>query len=222
MPDFIPKKDSDFNIFQSNLLAIVQTNIVAWGIPQADFAAVTTTQTAWQTSFARASNKQNRTSADVQAKDDNRHVHEKAIRNFIAQWLTHNPKVPDSERERMGLTVRDKKRTATTAQGMSLPVATVDFSVALQHTINFADINANGSKAKPAGIHGCEIWHKIGDPAPTDIAEFTYLATDTATPYVATYTSAAAGKTVYYRLRWVNTTGTAGPWNSVVSAMVAG
>ncbi len=222
MPDFIPTKDADFNIFQSNLLAIVQPNITIWGILPADFTALIALQTLWAAAFAKASNKQNRTAADVQAKDDARHNYEKILRTFVAQWLARNTKVPDAERERMGLTVRDNKRTAATSQTMGVPVAVIDFSVRLQHSISFADA-ASSSKAKPAGVHGCEIWHKIGDPAPKDASELAYLATDTRTPYVATFlTGAEVGKTIHYWLRWVSNTGKPGPWSSAVSAMLVG
>ncbi len=217
----VPRTDADFNLFQANLLAILQPNIAIWGILPADFTTLTTSQSPWTTAFAKASNKQNRTSADVQAKDDARHAYEKTLRNFVAQWLARNPKVPDSERERMGLTVRDTKRTLAAAIALGHPTASVNFSVRLQHTIHFTDANSS-NKAKPEGVHGCEIWCKIGDPMPKDATELTYLATDTRTPYIATFTGAEAGKTVHYWLRWVNNNGKPGPWSSLVSAMVVG
>jgi hypothetical protein len=43
------------------------------------------------------------------------------------------------------------------------------------------------SRAKPEGVMDCEIWVKVGDPAPTDPDQLQFLGTDTRTPYVATY-----------------------------------
>ena len=219
--DFIPRPDADFNLFQGNLLTIVGPNMASWGILKDDYTALTSLQTLWTNAFAKASNKLNRTSADVQAKDDARAAFEKALRTFIAQWLTHNTKVPDSERERMGLTVKDHKHTLT-ALPASSPVGTIDFSVRLQHTIEFTDDASPRSKAKPAGVQGCEIWMKLGGEAPRDATELAYLATDTRTPYVAHFTGADAGKTAWYWLRWINTTGQPGSWGSPMSAMVVG
>lgn len=216
MADYIPHPDADFNLWQSSLVTIVQTNVAVWGILAADVTALVTQQTAWTAAFNKASNKQNRTSADVQAKDDARVIYEKALRKFVAQWLANNSKVPDSERERMGITVKAGTHTAAPMPSSS-PVATIDFSVRLQHTINFTDEHTPRSKAKPDGVHGCEIWIK-----PDGAADFTYLATDTSTPYVATFDLAQAGKTAHYRLRWVNTRGQQGPWSSIVSATVVG
>jgi hypothetical protein len=45
-------------------------------------------------------------------------------------------------------------------------------------------------------------------------------ALDTATPYVVEYTSADAGKTASYMLRWVNTRDEKGPWSQTVSATI--
>ena len=115
MSDYIPSKDANFNIFQGNLIVIVQANATAWGILAADVTALVAAQLLWTTAFAKASNKLNRTSADVQAKDDARKVFEKALRNFIRQWIANNAKVPDSERERMGVTVKIITRTGCRA-----------------------------------------------------------------------------------------------------------
>ena len=121
----------------------------------------------------------------------------------------------------MGLTVKSGTRTAVPTPTTS-PVGSVDFSVRLQHTINFSDEASPRSKAKPTGVHGCEIYMKIDGEAPKDASELSYVATDTATPYVVKFDGAKAGKIVYYWLRWVNTRGEAGPWSIAVSAMVVG
>jgi hypothetical protein len=217
--NFIPNSDADFNLWQAALITIVQASATTWGILPADVTALVAQQALWTTAFAKAANKQNRTAADVQAKDDARDAYENTLRKFIAQWLSNNTRVPNSERQRMGITVKTGTRTAAPVPGSS-PVATIDFSTRLQHTIHFADEATPRSKAKPDGVHGCEVWAKVGAEAPKDASEFAYLATDTATPYVATFDGADAGKTVWYMLRWVNTRGERGPWSSTFSAMV--
>jgi hypothetical protein len=102
------------------------------------------------------------------------------------------------------------------------PIVSVDTSQRLRHTINFTDETTPNSRAKPAGAMGCEIWVKVGDPAPTDPAQLRFLATDTRTPYVAQYNGEDAGKVAHYMLRWVNTKGEQGPWSQTVSATITG
>jgi hypothetical protein len=219
--DFIPRSDPDFNLWQASLMTIVEPNITAWGITSDDFTALSEQQAIWTNAFAKASNKQNRTSADVQAKDDSRHEYEKDMRIFVAQWLSNNLKVSNADRERMGLTVKSNTRTPAPVPD-TRPVGTVDFSVRLQHTINFSDELSPRSKAKPDGVHGCEIWMKIDGEPPKDSSELVYQATNTSSPYTLIFEGANAGKVAFYWLRWINTRGERGPWGSTISAMVAG
>ena len=217
--NFIPRSDAEFNLWQTSLISQVQASATTWGILAADITAIVAIQTNWTSAFAKANNKQNRTPADVQAKDDVRDVFEKALRKFIAQWLANNTKVPNSERQRMGLTVKSDARTAAPAP-TTCPVATIDFSSRMQHTIHFSDEATPRSRAKPAGVHGCEVWMKVGGDMPKDAAEFAYLTTDTATPFVNSFNSNDIGKTAWYMLRWVNTRGERGPWSNTFSALV--
>ena len=106
MANNIPQNDAEFNLWQLSFTQIVEPNLTQWSIPADDFTALKASQTDWNTAFAKASNKQNRTRADVQAKVDAREQFISKIRQFVAQWLTNNPKVPNSDRERMGLNVK--------------------------------------------------------------------------------------------------------------------
>lgn len=221
MIDYVPKSDAEFNNWQNNLVEIVSENAEAWNIASTDLENLKTKQNVSVATFAKANNKQNRTQADVLAKNEARQDYEKNLRSFVAQWLASNNKVTDVDRTRMGLTVKSGTRTATPIPTTS-PVGSIDFSVRLQHTVHFFDEASPRSKAKPTGVHGCEIYIKVDGEAPKDASELTYVATDTATPYVVKFDGNKAGKTAYYWLRWVNTRGETGPWSIAVSAMVAG
>lgn len=219
MADYIPQADAEFNLWQASLVTSVQAGATAWGILAADVTTLVALQTPWTTSFAKASNKHTRSTADVQSKDDARTTYEKGIRSFVAQWLASNAKVSNADRERMGLTVKTGTRTAAPVP-TSVPQCSVDFSVRLQHSIRIAD--ESGSKAKPAGVHGCELWCKIDGEAPKSPSELSYLGTATSASFVAKHDAQHAGKTIYYMLRWVNTRSEQGPWSSTYSAILVG
>jgi hypothetical protein len=221
MADYIPKNDADFNVWQGNLVEIIDPNLTAWGISADDLATVKADQATWQAAYAKASNKQNRTAADVLTKDEAGGNYKKTIRTFVAQWLASNTKVTDADRTRMGLNVKSGTRTATAVPTTS-PIGTVDFSVRMQHTIHFSDESSARSKAKPEGVHGCEIYMKVDGEAPKDPSELSYVGTDTSSPYVQKFDGSKTGKMVYYWLRWVNTRGECGPWSTSLSAMVMG
>jgi len=218
--DFIPSSDTEFNVWQGNLITLIDPNVTIWGITAADVTALKAKQTAWTAAFDKASNKQNRSTADVRAKDDAREVYQKGLRNFVAQWLAYNSKVTDSDRERMDITVKSITRTPVAVPATS-PIGKIDFSIRQQHTLHFADSSSNG-KAKPEGVHGCEIWMKTGGEAPKVDSDFMYQGIDTKSPYIISFSVADIGKVVYYRMRWINKRGQSGPWSSTVSAIVGG
>ena len=88
--------------------------------------------------------------------------------------------------------------------------------------VHFVDSATPGSKAKPPGVEGCQLWLFIGTTPPTDVSQMRYTATDTKTPYRFDFEPGDAGKTAYWWLRWVNTKGEVGPWSAVVSATITG
>lgn len=102
------------------------------------------------------------------------------------------------------------------------PTATVDTSERLRHTIKFADEATPDQKRKPAGTVGCQIFEKVGGNAPTDEKECSFVALDTATPYVREFDGADAGKMVHYILRWQLKDGSYSSWSETVSATVTG
>ncbi|KKM15216.1 hypothetical protein LCGC14_1698310 [marine sediment metagenome] len=153
-----------------------------------------------------------------QAKDAARDAYEALIRPVVAR-LQASAEVDDAERAGLGITVPD--RIATPAEiPTTRPVASVDTSQRLQHTVRFADESTPTRTAKPKGVMGVELWVKIGDPPPIGPSQVNFLALDTRTPYVATYPGAVANQVAHYMLRWVNTRGEKGPWSETASATI--
>jgi hypothetical protein len=101
----------------------------------------------------------------------------------------------------------------------TVPIGQVNTSRRLEHTISFT--NEDGSSAKPFGVHGCQIWYKIGTPA-VDPSELSFMFTDTSSPHIHQFNGEHVGKNVYYWLRWENTRGETGPWSDVVMATITG
>jgi hypothetical protein len=221
MADYIPSNDAEFDIWQGNLIEVASANAESWGIPADTVTAAKAKQTTWVSAFAKASNKQNRTQADVIAKNEAEEDYVKTLRALVQQWLARNPKVSDADRVRMDIPVRKSTNTPVPPPE-SFPVGTVDFSVRLQHTISFFDQASAHSNAKPEGVSGCEVYLKVDGDAPKSVDEMNFQGTCSASPFVLKFDAAKAGKTAYYWLRWVNRKGEAGPWSTTISAMVVG
>ncbi len=194
-------------------------NAAALGLdPLVDIPPLTAAQGVWTTDRAAHTAAQAAAQAAREAKETARGGLEGVIRPLVAR-LQASSAVDDAERQALGITVRD---TIPTPVGPPLtrPVVKVDTSQRLQHTISFADELTPTRTAQPAGVRGAQVWVKIGDPAPVDPSELTILATDSRTPYLATFDGADAEKVAHYMLRWESTRGETGPWSETASATI--
>jgi uncharacterized protein YunC (DUF1805 family) len=104
----------------------------------------------------------------------------------------------------------------------TVPVGSVDTSKRLRHTIHWTEATTPDNKKRPRGSMGAEIFVKIDGPPPTDVSQCTYLALDSATPYVAEYDGADAGKMAHYMIRWRMSDGSTGAWGETISATITG
>ena len=217
--DYIPQADGSFDAWQNNFVAYAVANAAALGLdPLTDIPPLTNAQTTWAADYPAHTTAQAAAQSARQAKDAARGAFVGVIRPLVAR-LQASPDVDDIERQALGITVPDVTPTAS-AIPTSRPLVTVDTSQRLRHVIRFADELTPTRTAKPDGVMGAEVWVKIGDPAPADPSELTFLALDTRTPYTADYPGTDGNKTAHYMLRWVNTRGEKGPWSETASATI--
>ena len=218
--DSIPTPDPEFHTWVVPFSAYVAANATAMGVDPADVAPLTAAVTVWTTAYPAHKTASGSAIAARTNKDQARSGIENVARPLIQQ-LQASSKVTDAQRNSMKINVRSTSRTPASVPTTS-PMASVDTSRRLQHVISYRDSTSPNSKKKPAGVAYCEIWAKVGGPAPTDVSQLTYLGNASKTPQMEEYTGAQAGLTVYYWLRWVNTRGDKGPWSEPVSATIAG
>ncbi len=217
--DYIPGADAEFDAWENNFLTYATANAVALGLdPLLDIPPLIAAQTTWDTDYAANTSAQAAAQSARQAKDAARAAYEALIRPTVAR-LQASAEVDDAERAALGITVPDRIPTPAEIPA-TRPVASVDSSQRLQHTVSFSDEATPTRKAKPKGVMGVELWVKIGDPPPVGPSQLSFLAVDTRTPYVATYPGAVANEVAHYMLRWVNTRGEKGPWSETASATI--
>jgi hypothetical protein len=224
--DYIPFSDADFSLWVNNYVTTFQDITVQLGFLPADATALASKLTAFTTALGELATAQAAAKVAVTQKDQARAALESSVRSFTRR-LQANPAVGPALKQQLGVTVPDTSPSPNLTPPASRPVAVVDTSERLRHTIKFADAATPTSRAKPKGIKGCEIWVKIGTP-PSDITgggdpkDLTFVALDTATPYLAEYASTDGGKTAYYLLRWISTRDEKGPWSETVEATIVG
>ena len=220
MPDYIPGADAAFDTWQANFVSVVNGNLAGYGLVAADLTPVTAAQAAWNASLPAHVAAQAAATAAKETKDANRASLEAAVRTVVRK-VQATPAVTAAAKAAAGITVPDSEPTPA-GPPTTAPVGKVDTSQRLQHTVSFADSATPTSKAKPAGVRGCEIWMKVGPPPPASAGDLQFVTLDTRTPHLITFDGADANKTVTYWLRWVSTRGQAGPWSAAVSATVPG
>ncbi|MBC8128643.1 MAG: hypothetical protein H8M99_16010 [Gloeobacteraceae cyanobacterium ES-bin-144] len=220
MADFVPATDGDFNTFSTNLGTYVNANLADFGLVAGDVAVLNAAQTGWDSAYPLVAPAVAAASAATQAKTTARDTLTAALRALV-KLIQAKPAVTAESKQAIGITIADTTKTPV-AVPTTAPVGRIEQPNRLEHNVHFADATTPTSKAKPAGVRGCQIWVKIGTTPPASVSELNYLATDTRTPYVAQFDAADAGKTAYYWLRWENTKGETGPWSAVVSATITG
>ena len=220
MPDdYIPEPIGELVIWGQNFVSYIGVNVLV--LAPLTAAVATALSTAYSQMVTAINNN---TTAQAAAQAANA-AQELAIANFetktrdVAQQMQASPTVTDQQREAAGLPVYDTIRTAV-APPSTRPTFEIDISDRLRHIIKFRDELTPDTRAKPAGAREAEIWHKVSDTQPVSENDYDYLAGDSATPYVAAFDGAQAGKTVWYLLRWKSTRGETGPWSFPLSAKV--
>lgn len=222
MADYIPRSDTEFQAWVDNFVTYANAHLVELGIGPGDMIPISTGQGDFDTNMAANFTAQQAAQSARQAKDASRDQLESLIRVLVRQ-LQASGDVDNSERAALGITVPDTIRTTAVGGISTRPIGAVDTSQRLRHEIRFTDEATPTSRAKPAGIMGCEVWVKVaavGEAPPASADELSFLSTDTASPYIAEYDGANAGKTAHYMLRWVKSSGEKGPWSETISATI--
>jgi hypothetical protein len=134
-------------------------------------------------------------------------------RSFYNGQLRRNMLVSNIDRVCMGLPEYNSGRTAAPAP-TTLIQSTVEVVGPARIRIHFKDANIRGS-AKPKGVHGAEIAWAILDEEPVGWAQLVNSSFETHTPFEITFEYNQRGKTFYYALRWENTRGVKGHWNTI-------
>ncbi len=176
--DSLPNKDPEFNDWFENFFGYATGNAADLGLTPDQVKGLTDAHDQWSASYPALNTAEAAYHAATVVKDQTRATVESVVRPLIQQ-LQATSSVTDEHRKKLKITVRATTRTRSSAP-TSAPVANVDTSQRLRHIISYKD--AVGNRAKPPGVAYCEIWSKVGSPAPTDVSQLTYMGNASRTP----------------------------------------
>ncbi|OAV65501.1 hypothetical protein Barb6XT_02387 [Bacteroidales bacterium Barb6XT] len=218
MADSIGRKDVDFNASQELITTAALLNSARWKLIDSWILEVLLpAKSKWEEAWKAYQNRKTRNSNITSAKNQARKKYEPILRTLVAT-LTADPLVTDTDLNSMGIVGRHKS-------GAPIPVPTtypkteIKLPAPAKIELHFRD-NGETGHAKPHGVRGAEIRWAILETPPTDWDELQHSEFDTQSPFTLTFKGGERAKTVYFALRWENTTGEKGPWAEIQSAVI--
>ncbi len=157
-----PSKEADLNNYFILVVAylIAVTNKTRLLVSAANETKLIAQLATWNTTYALTTNVNTRTKTATDNKDIAREDLMTTIRMVYAD--IPNSALTTADRNTLNLPEPNYSRTAARVPNTK-PIAQVDTSNRLVHEVSFT--NEDGSAAKTAGVHGCQIWMKIGTAA---------------------------------------------------------
>jgi hypothetical protein len=216
--DYLPRTDLGFLTWITAFLQNLLPRLAKLGIAQSVYDSLKALADVFIEKMAVVDNPETLTKAATREKNEAREALEKQLRADVTEYLTNNHLLTNADRDILGLPIHKTGHTPT-----PVPLRHPDFDVytnEIRHLkVSFYD-QGSTSKAKPAGVHGAEVRWGISTTPPVDINELPNSSFDTASPLTLEFTESQRGSTVYFCLRWENTTGQKGPWSEIVKAII--
>jgi len=215
---FIPHKDADFNNWVTNFVNTARALSAQLQIPADRGDALWALLSVWAQKYEASENPATRTKVAIVEKSDARRALEKAVQEFIREYLRFNHLVTDGDRVALGIPIPDPTHTPVPVP-TTYPDLTIEPDGIRRLRLSFRDHDKK-STAHPAGVVGAFIRWALLPAQPVAVEELTNSALDTRTPYVFTFEENQRGLTLYVAAAWQNTKGEKGAWSEIVSGIV--
>ena len=219
---YIPTQNAKFYAFQGNLVNIVVTNAVAWGIPAPAVAALVARRAEYEPLYLKIENKNTRTPTDVLAHRQMREIYEKDIRIFVRKY---GEIIPATGRNDIGLTDRD---TEPTPRGKieTVPVVSLeaigggDIKTRCQVT---TDATRYSRHPLADGIEVKYTWVPKGEMPPEKSDDCKNALVSKKAQFIIHCGPGNAGETFWGFFRWVNLTTPAnsGQWSNSIKVVIS-
>lgn len=221
MANDIPDSDSLFDDFWTAFMTYATANAAALDIDVLDpqWTDLVAAKSDWDTKYPAHIAGRALAQSQREAKDVSRDTGEGQLTALIAVLRANKAQVSQAELEALGLSVYDTIRTPVPVP-TTRPVVKIDHSQRHRHTLSWADEATPTSIRKPAGVHGMELYLKVGGTPPVSLAECTFIVVDPKSPYLWEFDPEDYGQEAHWIGRWVNTRGQAGPISETVTATV--
>ena len=219
--NYLPDKDNDLGPWVNTFTTYAGDHLAALGLTVDQLDQISGAATEYQNALAAHTAAAAAARTARQAKDLAKKSLTGSIRSLVKQ-LQANPNLTNTQREALGISLRDDTRT-THNPPVSSPDPRVRTIKHLGHIIGFLDSDTEKA-AKPAGVDAAEVYMAIvpaDAPAPADYSQYAFVGLATRSTFTLGFEPADASKRAYYLARWVNGKGQYGPFGTATSATIA-
>ena len=215
--DYLPQTFAALSSWLISFFKYLLPRLQQFEIPESKTTDVKAKADDYQAAHSKAE-EHNAGKADRLDRKEKAVIVRKSVREFVNINLRYNKSVTDDDRVQLGLHVADHHPTPSTSPD-TWPLPTVRTAGPRQLRLDWHD-SGIASKAKPAGVHGCEIGYAILDSPPVSNDDLQRSAFSTRSSYTFTFDESQRRKTVYFILRWENAKGEKGIWSDMISASI--
>jgi len=225
-PPYIPNKNENMVTWMDNFQATVDANPMAFGLSDADIAAIDAAIEALDAAWAPMTSSSTKTKAVVAAFNAQRDATMQVVRPY-ATVISQSQAITSENKSAAGVTVRKTTRTPVPAPSTK-PLLTLISMIVGAITMQYRDATTPTQKGKPFGVVGAEVWINIGTAFATDPSQCSYYGLMSKTPFALAYDTGDSGKKITIFARWATkgclaSGGAAqtGPWSDPVQLNLA-
>jgi len=214
--DVLPSGDPKYNTSVNILIAQVILQATAWAIPTTVITAVTKLLATWNSMWAIASNRKNRTTVDVENKKAARKALTAYLRPFIKTYIYDNSLLTSADIISCGL---NPHSTTKTPSGIPGTIPEMQYKPDSDHTVKSfykqeAAADGTTGRGKPDGVGYIEIASFVGATPPASPNDYTKMTIGTRSPVAVQFNASQAGQPVTIAARWVSTSNLSGNWSN--------
>lgn len=220
--DYIPRKDTDFNMFQRILSETVQAKLAAWNINTLAFNKLQTARAPYEIAYTKNSNRSMRTTTHVMEHRRFRNEYTAAIRTFVKEQIAGNTSITDPERAGIKLNAAIRTKHKRSGIDDTPMVSSKTMNGGWIQMIVRTDSDSSRSSMHPLA-DAIEVAYTIDTTAPLSPGGCGNNFISTKAKFIIPLDVKHAGKRMYGFARWKNIRNHAksGPWSRLFQTMIA-
>lgn len=206
--------------YQRNLVTRCIAGASLWGIPAEKLTNLAVVRSDYEQKFAIANNRSTQNPSTTAGRDEAWDKYEPDLVYLLNHYILNNEAISAEDKKALNIHTNEGNSTAPAPAQITAPIVSLVAEEASVLHVLYASAGTPGIHSKPANVAFCEIAYKVGEPAPTAIADCTARYNIARSHEGITFEPQYRGKTIYAFARWVNKNGKQGPWSGVISSII--